>query len=272
MRACATMASISPSRRLRSLSRSFGRQQRTPSPPGKPGQARRRPPSSNGRDSNEGALAASAMNAPLVSLPTALVFDRNRDFAPDGAVEGINQRLDLDKLVARSLGRVAHKGGGQHFRMRVPVLDHALTGLLQGFKSLAHPASPEKIVSIPRPDSLIDERGERATLNSRGRCSSASPRFWPLPPRTGPCRQHGNRLPQQRAFFPSEETQHRSRRDVRSCFRSPGSPVLPRQRLAAVSQVSMCQASTRQEALSGGSGKPDEYESCTLLLSRRERW
>src|SRR3954447_15297387 len=144
MRACATMASISPSRRLRSLSRSFGRQQRTPSPPGKPGQARRRPPSSNGRDSNEGALAASAMNAPLVSLPTALVFDRNRDFAPDGAVEGIDQRLDLDELVARSLGRVAHKRSGQHFRMRIPVLDHAITGLLQSFKSLAHPASPEK--------------------------------------------------------------------------------------------------------------------------------
>src|SRR3954462_141154 len=145
MRSCATMASISPSRRLRSLSRSFGRQQRTPSPPGKPGRARRRPPSSNGRDSIEGALAASAMNAPLVSLATALVFDRNRDFAPDGAVEGIDQRLDLDELVARALGRVAHKGSGQHFRMRVPVLDHAITGLLQGFKSLAHPASPAKL-------------------------------------------------------------------------------------------------------------------------------
>nr|WP_198034860.1 hypothetical protein [Bradyrhizobium sp. WSM1417] len=96
------------------------------------------------------------MNAPLVSLPTALVFDRNRDFAPDGAVEGIDQRLDLDKLVARALGRVAHKGSGQHFRMRIPVLDHAITGLLQSFKSLAHPASPEKIVSISRPDSSIN--------------------------------------------------------------------------------------------------------------------
>src|SRR4051812_6578748 len=145
MRACATMASISPSRRLRFLSRSCGGQQRTRSPTGKPGQARRRPQSSNGRDSNEGAATESAINVPPVSRPTALVLDRNRDFALDGAVEGVDQRLDLDELVARSLGRVAHKRSGQHFRMRVPVLDHAITGLLQSFKSLAHPASPEKL-------------------------------------------------------------------------------------------------------------------------------
>ncbi|MDH2351974.1 hypothetical protein QCM80_15075 [Bradyrhizobium sp. SSUT112] len=102
------------------------------------------------------------MNVPLVSLLTALVFDRNRDFAPDGAVEGIDQRLDLDELVARSLGRVAYKGSGQHFRMRVPVLDHAITGLLQSFKSLAHPASPEKLSRSPISGSPVDENATTA--------------------------------------------------------------------------------------------------------------
>src|SRR3954464_6084519 len=131
MGACATMASISPSRRLRSLSRSCERQQRTRSPSGKPGQARRRPQSSNGRDSNEGSATDSAINVPPVSLPTALVLDRNRDFAPDGAVEGIDQRLDLDELVARSLGLAPQKGSGQPFPMRTPALDHATPALFK---------------------------------------------------------------------------------------------------------------------------------------------
>src|ERR1700746_12578 len=55
-----------------------------------------------------------------------------------GAVQCVDQRLNLDEFVACSLRLVAVKRSGQHLHMRVSVLDHTLTRFLQRFKSLAH--------------------------------------------------------------------------------------------------------------------------------------
>ena len=54
------------------------------------------------------------------------------------AVQSIDQYLNLDELVAGPFGLVAVKRSSQHLRMHVPVLDHARTGFIQRFKSLAH--------------------------------------------------------------------------------------------------------------------------------------
>ena len=56
----------------------------------------------------------------------------------DGAVECVDQDLNLDELVAGPLGLVPVERRGQHLRMPVPVRGHTLTGFLQRFKSLAH--------------------------------------------------------------------------------------------------------------------------------------
>src|SRR6185312_5565145 len=63
---------------------------------------------------------------------------RDGGLAADGAVQCVDQRLDLDEFVARPFGLVAVERRGQHLGMRVPVLGHAFAGLLQRFKSLAH--------------------------------------------------------------------------------------------------------------------------------------
>src|SRR5213080_58041 len=54
------------------------------------------------------------------------------------AVQGVDQHLNLDELVAGPFGLVAIERSGQHLRMPVPVLDHARTGFIQRFKSLTH--------------------------------------------------------------------------------------------------------------------------------------
>nr|WP_181770177.1 hypothetical protein [Bradyrhizobium sp. UNPF46] len=71
-----------------------------------------------------------------LSLVSAL--SRDGMFCPDCAVQGVNQRLELDEFVPCALGIVAIEGSGQHLRMGVSVLDHAIAGLLQCFKSLVH--------------------------------------------------------------------------------------------------------------------------------------
>jgi hypothetical protein len=43
----------------------------------------------------------------------------------NGAIQGVNQHLNLDELVARALSLIPIKRSGQHLRMRVPVLDCA---------------------------------------------------------------------------------------------------------------------------------------------------
>jgi hypothetical protein len=63
---------------------------------------------------------------------------RDGPFPTNRAVQRVDQDLNLDELVAGPLGLVTVKGRGQHLRMHVPVLEHARTGLVQRFKSLAH--------------------------------------------------------------------------------------------------------------------------------------
>ena len=63
---------------------------------------------------------------------------RDGSLAADRAVQGVDHHLDLDELVAGPFGLVTVKRSGQHLRVRVPVLDHARTGFIQRFKSLAH--------------------------------------------------------------------------------------------------------------------------------------
>ena len=64
---------------------------------------------------------------------------RCEDFlAGYSAVQGLDQCLHLGELVACPLGSIAIKGGGQHLRMGVPVLDHAFTGFFQRCKAFAH--------------------------------------------------------------------------------------------------------------------------------------
>ena len=70
--------------------------------------------------------------------------------ATNRAVQGVDQDLNLDELVAGPFGLVAVKGRGQHFRMHVPVLEHARTGLVQRFKSLAHFGLLSSVESAPR--------------------------------------------------------------------------------------------------------------------------
>jgi len=61
-----------------------------------------------------------------------------RPLSANRAIQGVDQHLNLDELVAGPFGLVTVKRSGQHFRVCVPILDHALTGFLQRFKSLAH--------------------------------------------------------------------------------------------------------------------------------------
>jgi len=61
--------------------------------------------------------------------------------AIDGAVQCVDQHLNLDEFVAGPFGLVAVERQGQHFCVRVPVFGHALAGFLQRFKSFAHLAS-----------------------------------------------------------------------------------------------------------------------------------
>src|SRR5438105_1011603 len=63
---------------------------------------------------------------------------RDAFLAADRAVQGFDQRLHLDELAARPLGRIPVEGRGQHLRVSVPLLDHAFTGRLQCFESSAH--------------------------------------------------------------------------------------------------------------------------------------
>ncbi len=60
--------------------------------------------------------------------------------AGDGAVDRIDHALDFDEFDPRAFGLVAVERRGQHLRVGVAVLRHALTGLLQGILSLAHVA------------------------------------------------------------------------------------------------------------------------------------
>src|SRR5215216_938442 len=68
-------------------------------------------------------------------------FRQNDFLSTDGAIQRVDQHLNLDELVACPLGLVPVKRSGQHLRMHVPFLDHARTGFLQRFKSLAHSGS-----------------------------------------------------------------------------------------------------------------------------------
>jgi hypothetical protein len=61
----------------------------------------------------------------------------NRLFSADGAVECVDQYLNLDEFVAGALTLVPVKRSGQHLRMRVTVLDHGFACFLQRFKPLA---------------------------------------------------------------------------------------------------------------------------------------
>src|SRR5258705_5458640 len=93
--------------------------------------------------------------------PAKSAFGSNPPYAPGSAcwradslpanraVQGVDQHLNLDELVAGPFGLVAVKGSGQHLRMHVPVLDHALAGFLQRFKSLAHFACFQRRGSTP---------------------------------------------------------------------------------------------------------------------------
>jgi hypothetical protein len=58
--------------------------------------------------------------------------------AINGAVDGVDQHLGLDKFEPRPLGLVAVERGGQRFGERVAVIGHALARLFQGIKSLTH--------------------------------------------------------------------------------------------------------------------------------------
>jgi hypothetical protein len=73
-----------------------------------------------------------------------------RSLPANRAVQGVDQRLNLDELVAGPFGLVAVKRRGQHLRMHVPILEHALTGFLQRFKSLAHLGFFQQRGSAPR--------------------------------------------------------------------------------------------------------------------------
>jgi hypothetical protein len=75
-----------------------------------------------------------------VAIPSTPGSARWRDgsLPANRAVQGVDQHLDLDELVAGPFGLVAVERRGQHLGMRVPVLDHARTGFIQRFKSLAH--------------------------------------------------------------------------------------------------------------------------------------
>src|SRR5258708_8490258 len=83
-----------------------------------------------------------------VAFRAGSAFWRDDFLSADGAVQCVDQRLNLDEFVACSLRLVAVKRSGQHLRMRVPILDHTLTGCLQRFKSLAHLGSFAKLPSI----------------------------------------------------------------------------------------------------------------------------
>jgi hypothetical protein len=72
------------------------------------------------------------------SAPGGLALQGDSALTADGAVQRVDQYLNLDKLVAGPFGLVTVKGSGQHLGMRVPVLDHAGTGFIQRLKSLAH--------------------------------------------------------------------------------------------------------------------------------------
>src|SRR4029079_18083580 len=63
---------------------------------------------------------------------------RDGCLSADGAVQRVDQGLNLDEFVAGPLGLAAVKGCGQHLRVHVPVLGHARTGFLQRLKSLTH--------------------------------------------------------------------------------------------------------------------------------------
>src|SRR5215210_3974316 len=67
-----------------------------------------------------------------------LSFWRNEFLSAYGAVQRINERLNLDKFGPCSLRLVAIKRSSQHLHMRVPILHHTLPGFVQRFKSLAH--------------------------------------------------------------------------------------------------------------------------------------
>ncbi|WP_369723224.1 hypothetical protein AB8Z38_03965 [Bradyrhizobium sp. LLZ17] len=96
-------------------------------------------------------------------LLPASVLRRDRHFCGDCAVQGIDQRLELDEFVPRPLGLVMIEGSGQNFRMGVSVLDHAIAGFLQYFKSLVHLCSSAIICSTPTRD------GELVRCRSRCR-------------------------------------------------------------------------------------------------------
>jgi hypothetical protein len=59
-------------------------------------------------------------------------------FSAQGTIDGVDQRLDFQEFVARPFRFVAVERRGQNLGVAVSVLDHALTGLFQSFKTLVH--------------------------------------------------------------------------------------------------------------------------------------
>jgi len=66
----------------------------------------------------------------LSRRPDLLAFDR--------AIDGVDQRLSLDKFDPRPLGLVAIERRGEYLGERVPIVGHSLARFFQCFKSLAH--------------------------------------------------------------------------------------------------------------------------------------
>ena len=63
---------------------------------------------------------------------------RRRLFPAYGAVERVHQMLNFDKFIPRPFRIVAIEGGGEHFGMRIAILQHAIPSFLQCIKSIAH--------------------------------------------------------------------------------------------------------------------------------------
>src|SRR5579872_7036466 len=82
----------------------------------------------------------------------------------DGALQRLDQQLGLEEFVARALRVTPIEGSGQHFDVRVTILDHALAGFLQRVQSFVHRSSActdnsparsvmSKAVTVASPDS-----------------------------------------------------------------------------------------------------------------------
>jgi hypothetical protein len=71
--------------------------------------------------------------------PVVRLVARGDDFLPAyRPVQCVDQRLNFDEFGSCPLSLVPIKGRREHFRMRITILDHALTSFAQYSKSLVH--------------------------------------------------------------------------------------------------------------------------------------